>query len=249
MFSLKGIFSRQKNKIDQSRLPEHIAIIMDGNGRGAAKRGLPRAVGHRQGSNQLKKIVEFCDKIGIKYLTVYAFSTENWKRPKSEVDTLMSLLLDYLKNSDRELAGKKVRINVIGDIKGLPNNIQKEIVRVKNSTRNNNGLSLNIALNYGGRDEIIYAVKEIARDVKLGKLKPEDIDERAVASRLYTAGIPDPDFLIRTSGEKRISNFLLWQSAYTEFWYTDVYWPDFTEKYLIQAISDFQRRNRRFGGV
>lgn len=235
--------------INRKKLPGHIAIIMDGNGRWASKRGLPRSMGHREGSSNLKRIVNFCSEIGIKYLTVYAFSTENWKRPKSEVDTLMSLLEEYLKTADTELKGKNVRIKVIGDVTRLPESIQKEIKRVADSTSSNTGLTLVIALNYGGRDEIINAVKMISRDVEQGVLKVEDINAELFSNRLYTSGIPDPDLLIRTSGEQRISNFFLWQSAYTEFWYTDVLWPDFSERDIVKAIKDYQKRSRRFGGV
>lgn len=250
MSFFKKLFSgKYKDAAGNGKLPVHIAIIMDGNGRWAKKRGLPRNFGHREGSNTLKRIVKFCNGIGIKYMTVYAFSTENWNRPKSEVDTLMSLLLEYLKNADKELAGQNIRIRVIGEKTRLNEEIKNEITRVEKSTVGNTGLNLNIALNYGSRNEIVHAVKEIAKDVKLGKLKIEDINESALESRLYTACIPDPDLLIRTSGEERLSNFLLWQLAYTEFWYTDVLWPDFTKEHILEAIKVYQSRNRRFGGV
>lgn len=249
MLFLKGLFTKKKISRNTGNMPQHIAIIMDGNGRWAKKRGLPRNVGHREGSRNLKKMVAFCDKIGIKYLTVYAFSTENWKRPKNEVDGLMSLLLEYLKNAEKELGGDKVRIRVVGDVKGLPVEIQKEVDRVTKMTQGNEGMILNIALNYGGRDDIVKAVKEVAKDVAQGRLDVKDIDGQAISTRLYTAGTPDPDLIIRTSGEKRISNFLLWQAAYSEFWYTDVYWPDFREEHILEAIDEFQKRNRRFGGV
>ena len=249
MFFLKKFFSKDRRDIDCDRLPLHIAIIMDGNGRWARRRGLPRNVGHREGSNAIKKIVKYCDKIGIKYLTIYAFSTENWKRPRNEVDTLMELLLEYLRNADRELAGNSVRIKVIGDMDGLPADIQKEIKRVTRSTADNKGMTLNIALNYGSRDEIISAIRGIAGDVVSGRLDIGSINEELLSNRLYTAAIPDPDMIIRTSGEKRISNFLLWQSAYSEFLFTDVLWPDFTEDRIKEAIKEYQNRNRRFGGV
>lgn len=239
----------EASEIDYKRLPAHIAIIMDGNGRWAKRRNIPKNLGHREGANSLKKIVAYCDRIGIKYLTVYAFSTENWKRPKGEVDALMSLLLEFLKNADRELAGKNVSIRIIGNVKALSDVLQKEIVRVTKSTAGNTGMRLNIALNYGGREEIIYAVRELVKDVELGSIKSEDINEETLANRLYTAGVPDPDLLIRTSGEKRLSNYLLWQSAYTEFWYTDVLWPDFKEQNMLQAILEYQKRDRRFGGI
>ena len=249
MFLIGKWLRKEKTKVDMNSLPQHIAIIMDGNGRWARKRGLPRNIGHKEGSRNLRKIVAFCSKIGIKHLTVYAFSTENWSRPKSEVDGLMSLLLEYLRNAEKELGGENIRIKVIGDMNGLPEEIRREAARVTKITQKNTGLTLNIALNYGGRCDIISAVQEVARDVKAGKLDIESIDEQTLSIRLYTAGIPDPDLVIRTSGEKRISNFLLWQVAYSEFWYTDAYWPDFGEEHILQAIRDFQKRNRRFGGV
>ena len=252
MSFLKNIFKirdRRKSNIDYTKLPAHIAIIMDGNSRWAKKRALPRSVGHREGAKTLKEISTFCGEIGIKYLTVYAFSTENWKRPKSEVDALMSLLLDYLKNAETHIGGKNVRIQVIGDISVFDDNIKKEIDRVTKLTSKNSGLILNIALNYGSRDEIVHAAKRIAKEVAEGKINAGDIDEKVLNDRLYTAAIPDPDLLIRPGGEKRLSNFLLWQSAYTELWYTDVLWPDFKKEHILEAISDYQKRNRRFGGI
>ena len=246
-------FDRNKRKgpvLDKKEpLPAHIAIIMDGNGRWAAQRGLPRSVGHREGANTLKRVVRVCDEIGIKYLTVYAFSTENWSRPKEEVDALMSLLLEFLRNADSELAGKNIKIKVIGEFEGLTAEIKKEIVRVVESTKNNTGLTLVIALNYGSRSEITSAVARIARDVKSGGLKPEDISEKLISDYLYTAGIPDPDLVIRPSGENRLSNFLLWQSSYAELWYSDILWPDFSKKHLLEAIGEYQKRNRRYGGL
>jgi undecaprenyl diphosphate synthase len=247
------IFGHSKHispALDKSGLiPVHIAIIMDGNGRWASKRGLPRNAGHREGANTLKRIVRICDEIGVKFLTVYAFSTENWNRPKDEVDALMSLLLEFLKNADNELAGKNIRIRVIGESEGLSNEIKKEIARITSNTMNNTGLTLLIALNYGSRTEITNAAARIAREVKRGTLNPEDINEKLFSRYLYTSDIPDPDLVIRPSGEHRISNFLLWQSSYSEFWYSDILWPDFSKKYLIEAITEFQRRNRRFGGL
>ncbi len=246
-------FDRNKRKgpvLDKKEpLPAHIAIIMDGNGRWAAQRGLPRSVGHREGANTLKRVVRVCDEIGIKYLTVYAFSTENWSRPKEEVDALMSLLLEFLRNADNELSGKNIKIKVIGEFEGLTAEIKKEIVRVVESTKNNTGLTLVIALNYGSRSEITSAVARIARDVKSGGLKPEDISEKLISDYLYTAGIPDPDLVIRPSGENRLSNFLLWQSSYAELWYSDILWPDFSKTHLLEAIGEYQKRNRRYGGL
>lgn len=254
MSFFKGFFKKydldnSNFEIDYNNLPVHIAIIMDGNGRWAKKRKLPRSVGHREGSNNLDKIAHFCGEIGIKYLTVYAFSTENWKRPKSEVNTLMELLLDYLKNAEKHIDGRSVRIRTIGDTSILSKEIQEQIVRVTKLTENNSGLTLSIAINYGGKDEIIHAVKELAKEVAEGKIKYDIIDEAMITKRLYTKDIPDPDLLIRPGGEKRVSNFLIWQSAYTEFWYTDVLWPDFRKEHIIEAIKEYQLRNRRFGGV
>ena len=247
------IFNRGKHNgpvLDNKEpIPAHIAIIMDGNGRWASKRGLPRNAGHREGANTLKRIVRISDELGIKYLTVYAFSTENWSRPKDEVDALMNLLLEFLKSADSELAGKNIRIRVIGESEGLTNEIKKEIARITANTMNNTGLTLLIALNYGSRAEIANAAVKIAKEVKRGALKPEDVNEKLFARYLYTSDIPDPDLVIRPSGEHRISNFLLWQSSYSEFWYSDILWPDFSKKYLLEAISEFQKRNRRFGGL
>ncbi len=250
------LFFGKKNKktggaipAQHGQVPEHIAIIMDGNGRWAAKRGLPRSAGHREGANTLKRIVIAGNDIGIKYLTVYAFSTENWARPKDEVDTLMSLLLEFLKNADKEIAGRNIRILVIGSSEGLSAEIKNEISNLTVNTAGNTGLTLVIALNYGSRGEITNAVKRISREVKKGSLRPEEINEKLVSSYLYTSGIPDPDLIIRPSGESRLSNFLLWQASYAEFWYSDILWPEFTKDHLLQAISDYNKRNRRFGGI
>lgn len=231
------------------KLPEHIAIFMDGNGRWARRRGLPRSAGHREGANRLKEIVRVCGDLGIKYVTVYAFSTENWNRPKEEVNYLMSLYLEFLKNADKEIGDKNIRILIIGDIRELSSELQKEAARVMENTKKNNGLVLVVALNYGSKREITDAVKRICGGVKKGSIKIEDINEQLVSNYLYTAGIPDPDLVIRPSGENRLSNFLLWQSSYSEFWYSDILWPDFTKNNLLQAISDYQKRNRRFGGI
>jgi len=246
---LLDIFFKKRKAINMEVMPRHIAIIPDGNGRWAKKRGLPRSAGHRIGSNTLKRIVHLCSNLGIKYLTIYAFSTENWKRPKEEVNTLMSLLLEYLRNAAKELTDSNIRIRIIGDRKGLPQDIQEEIMRVEKLTENYSGLNLVFALNYGGKNELVNVIKGIARDVKEGSFKLDNIGEDTVEKKLYTRGIPDPDLLIRTSGEKRISNFLLWQAAYTEFWFTDVLWPDFKDKHLMEAIEEYQNRQRRYGGV
>jgi undecaprenyl diphosphate synthase len=245
------LFKKNKyiTKVDMDKLPKHIAIIMDGNGRWAKKRGLPRTVGHREGARTLKTISTFCGNIGIKYLTVYAFSTENWKRPKAEVDSLMDLLLDYLKNAEKHIGGKDVRIQTIGDTSVMSGEIQKEIERVTRETKNNSGLILNIALNYGGRDEIVHCVKDIVEKIQKGKISKDDINEEMISNNIYTKNIPDPDILIRPGGERRLSNFLLWQVAYSEIWYTDVLWPDFREKHIVEALLDYQNRNRRFGGL
>lgn len=242
-------FAQKKINEDFKVVPNHIAIIPDGNGRWAKKRGLPRSIGHREGSMTIKKVVIYCSKIGVKNLTVYAFSTENWKRPQTEVDMLMNLLLEFLRNAEKELDGSNVRIKVIGDVNGLPKELQQEIVRVQNLTSINNGLSLNIALNYGSRCEMLNAVKEITKKVNEGKLSIDEIDETQFESCLYTTGIPDPDLLIRTSGEQRISNYLLWQCAYTEFWFTNELWPDIGESHIAEAIIAYEKRNRRYGGV
>ncbi|SEF45316.1 undecaprenyl diphosphate synthase [Caloramator fervidus] len=235
--------------IDMSNIPQHIAIIMDGNGRWAKRRNLPRTMGHRAGVETIREIVKTCSKLGVKYLTLYAFSTENWKRPKEEVNALMNLLVEYLRGEVDELNKNNVIINWIGDISKLPSMCQAELIRAKEITKNNTGLMLNLALNYGGRDEIKRGIVNIVKDVKEGKLNINDINEELISSYLDTSKMPDPDLLIRPSGELRISNFLLWQIAYAELWFSDVLWPDFTSKHLIQAIKDYQMRDRRFGGI
>jgi undecaprenyl diphosphate synthase len=249
MSFLKNIIGPKDNSEILSSVPQHVAIIPDGNGRWAKKRGLPRSVGHRQGSMTLKKIVIYCSKIGVKYLTFYAFSTENWKRPQSEVDALMSLLLEFLRNAEKELEGSNVIIKVLGDVKALTPELQKEIERVQRMTGINTGLQLNIALNYGSKLEIIDAVRQIAKDVKDNKLSVDKIDDTVFEKYLYTKDMPDPDLLIRTSGEQRISNYLLWQCAYTEFYFPQKLWPDFTERDIFEAIRAFNSRNRRYGGI
>lgn len=234
--------------MQERNLPKHIAIIMDGNRRWAKERGLETRLGHKEGAETLKKIAKYANQIGIKYLTVYAFSTENWKRTKEEVGALMGLLqmyvADFLKDSDLE----NVKINILGDISKLDKGLQNSIEKAIDRTKNNTGLTLNVAFNYGGRDEITKAMKKVAEKVKNKEINVEDIDEQLVSENLYTAGQPDPDLLIRPGGEKRISNYLLWQLAYTEFLFIDKYWPDFTEKDLDEAIEIFESRNRKFGG-
>ena len=236
------------NQIDKNNLPKHVGIIMDGNGRWAKKRGLPRVAGHRAGAQNLKTITEFAGNMGIKYLTAYAFSTENWKRPKEEVDALMDLLLNYLRDK-KQLAGKDVVIKIIGDRTRLSDEINTEIDVIEDYTKDNPGLTLFLAINYGGRQEIVKSVKELAEKIEKGEMSAKEITEDSVSSCIYTHEVPDVDLIIRPSGELRISNFLLWQSAYSEFWFSDINWPDFKPKDFAQAILDYQNRNRRFGGV
>ncbi len=234
---------------DSDSLPRHIAIIMDGNGRWARKRLMPRTIGHRAGMGSLKKVVKACDEFKIPVLTVYAFSTENWKRPESEVQFLMKLLVEFLHKELDELNENDVCINVIGDYSVLNQECQDEIRRALLTTRNNQGLVFNIALNYGARAEMVEAIKNIVDIVISGEISRDSICEATVSSFLYTGGIPDPDLLIRTAGELRLSNFLLWQLAYTELWVTDRLWPDFTREDLLDAIRDYQQRDRRFGAL
>lgn len=232
-----------------SAVPSHIAIIMDGNGRWAKKRGLPRIMGHREGAKSVRVITEACAEVGVKYVTFYAFSTENWKRPADEVKFLMGMLDTYLKQERKTIMKNNIRFNVIGDIVKLPRNVVLKIKKLIKDSSKNTGLTMTLALNYGSRDEITKAVRKIAEKVKKGKLKLSDIDEKLISSCLYTAGIPDPDLMIRTSGEMRISNFLLWQLAYSELYVTPVLWPDFRKKELFVAIEEFNKRERRFGGI
>ncbi len=245
------MFFKKQNKqeIDMLRIPKHIGVIMDGNGRWAKKRGLPRSAGHSAGADALKKIITEANNLGVKYITVYAFSTENWKRPKEEVDYLMNLLLDYLRNAEKTLSGENVVIRAIGSRKELSQEICDQIVKTEEFTKNNTGIVMNIALNYGAREEITNAVREICKDVKNGKTDIDSITDKTVENHLYTKGQPEVDLLIRTSGEQRLSNFMLWQVSYAEMWFTNKLWPDFRPKHLRQAIYDFQNRGRRFGGI
>ena len=244
------LFKKKKEiEFDPNAIPAHIAIIMDGNGRWAKKRGLSRSMGHREGSRVLKKIVEVSHKLGVKYLTVFAFSTENWSRPREEVDQLLSLMLDYLKNSENELRGEPIRIRVIGDRTRLPDDFVREIERVEGNTAHLNGLNLVIAINYGGRQDIVNAAVKLIDEVKSGRLNESQIDVNSFSNFLYTTGIPDPDLLIRTSGEIRVSNFLIWQCSYSELFFTETLWPDFTEQHLHDAILQYQGRQRRYGGI
>lgn len=238
-----------KDQIALERLPRHIAIIMDGNGRWAQKRALPRSMGHRAGVEALRRVVKTCSELGIEVLTVYAFSTENWSRPKDEVGVLMTLLTEYLRKELQELHQNNVVIRAIGGIADLPRDAQRELEHSIKSTRNNTGLILNLALNYGGRAEIVDAVKKLSEDVLNGKHKIEEINEERFSDALFTRGLPDPDLMIRTSGEMRLSNFLLWQLAYAEIVVIKELWPDFGEQALLEAIITYQKRDRRFGGI
>ncbi|TVQ87012.1 MAG: isoprenyl transferase [Bacteroidetes bacterium] len=236
-----------KQNINKNKLPKHIAIIMDGNGRWAKQRGKERIFGHENGVQAVRETVEAAGEIGVKHLTFYAFSTENWCRPKSEVNTLMELLVNAIKNETPELLEKGVKLNAIGDIDSLPEACIKELKEAIEITKNNTRLTVTVALSYSSQWEIVNAVKQIARKVKENKIDPENIDKNLFKQFLQTHGIPDPDLLIRTSGELRISNFMLWQIAYSELYFTPVMWPDFRKKHLYQAILDYQRRERRFG--
>ncbi|MBC8597115.1 isoprenyl transferase [Qingrenia yutianensis] len=243
-------FKKHKSvRVDKMSFPKHIAIILDGNGRWAKKRGLPRSAGHSMGAKNLENVVRYLKDTSVRYLTVYAFSTENWKRPKDEVDDLMALLEKYLRNYDELLGGEDVRLKIIGRKEGLSDTLIDLINEVEEKSKNRKQLTVSIALNYGGRQEICDAAKKIAEDVKSGKIDVSDIDENLFNDYIYTKNIPDPDLIIRPSGEERLSNFLLWQCAYSEFWFSNVCWPDFTPDKLEGAVADFQKRNRRFGGV
>lgn len=238
-----------KYDIDLEKMPTHIAIIMDGNGRWAKSRFLPRTAGHKAGVETIRKVVKEADRLGLQYLTLYAFSTENWKRPKLEVDALMNLLVTYLKNEIDELHKNNVKLTAVGDFEKLPEACVKELHSAMDKTKDNTGVHLNLALNYGGRNDIREAVVEIAKEYKEGKISLEDITEERIKKHLSTGEIPDPDLVIRTSGEQRLSNFLLWDIAYSEFYYTDIHWPDFDGETLEKAICAYQKRDRRFGGV
>lgn len=249
---------RFKNTMDKNNLPEfsvlpkHIGIIMDGNGRWAKKRNLPRYKGHIEGAKTFRKIGEFAADLGVKCLTFYAFSTENWKRPQEEVNAIMELFREYLKEADERSAEneeKGITLRFIGDKKGIPEDIAALMSHIENISSDKSKVVLNIAINYGGRHEIVNAVREIAEKVKSGEMDVCDIDENTISDYLYTKNLPDPDLIIRPSGECRLSNFLTYQSAYSELWFSDVLWPDFTEADLVSALREFERRNRRFGGV
>ena len=234
---------------NERKIPVHVAIIMDGNGRWARKRGLPRTVGHTQGARTVEQILEDADLMGIRYLTVYAFSTENWSRPDSEVKALMNLLRTYMKTSLAKCARNNVKIRVIGDKSRLDRDLQISIANLEKETETNTGISFQIAINYGSRDEIVRAVRSAAERVRSGELDPSDITEELISDSLDTYGIPDPDLLIRTGGEQRISNFLLWQTAYAELYFSEVAWPDFSKAELEKAVDAFNHRERRYGGL
>jgi len=254
MPDLDGLAKRGKleasliRRIDPSRLPGHVAVIMDGNGRWAAQRNLPRVAGHRAGIQSVREIVETSAQLGLHVLTLYAFSVENWKRPRSEIRTLMSLLKEYVRRELRNIHANNIRFQTIGRIQELDPSVRSELDRAKRTTYDNSGMILNVALNYGGRAELVDTFNRLAEDLgSNGHRLP--ISEEMVSRSLYTSGIPDPDLLIRTSGEMRISNFLLWQIAYAEIWITPTYWPDFRRRHLLEAVLEFQRRNRRYGGL
>ena len=239
-----------EKKINQpgDNVPRHIAIILDGNGRWARRRGLPRTAGHAAGSENFRKIATYCKNIGVEYLTVYAFSTENWKRPEDEVKTIMRLLRRYLNEAIDTMERDKIRMKIFGDVAGLPQELQELVQKTDEISKRYEGFQANICLNYGGRDEIVHAARRYAADLAAGKVQGE-LSEEQFGGYLYSAGIPDPDLLIRPGGEQRISNFLLWQCAYAEFYFTDVLWPDFSPQELDKAIAEFQRRDRRYGKV
>ena len=249
---LKKLFNRKQSDtpaIDSNAIPKHVAIIMDGNGRWAKRRGMPRSMGHRAGADVLKQIVIAADEIGIRALTVYGFSTENWKRPEQEVSLLMALIKEYLNNNVKYMHEHNVRIRFIGFIGALSEELQQIIQDAELLTQNNTGLTLQLAINYGGRDEIVRTIRDITNSVKAGTITADDITEDYVSSQLFTKEFSDVDLLIRPSSDFRISNFLLWQLAYAEFWFTDLYWPDFTKETLLEAVAAYQKRERRFGGL
>ncbi|HOP35586.1 MAG TPA: isoprenyl transferase [Syntrophales bacterium] len=234
-------------EIDGKRIPRHIAVIMDGNGRWAKQRSLKRIEGHRKGAQSVREIVRACREIGVRYLTLFAFSVENWQRPREEVTALMVLLREYLLSELEEMLENGISLRSIGNVEALPPLIRETLAEIEDKTKGNDRMTLTLALSYGGRDEIVTAAREIARRSRAGTLKEEEITKETFSRFLFTAAMPDPDILIRTSGEYRISNFLLWQMAYTELYFTDVLWPDFSREHLLRAIADYQNRERRFG--
>ena len=248
-----GLFDLKKSceagQVDMSRLPRHIAIIMDGNGRWAKQRGLPRTAGHKVGAEVFRKIARYCKKLGVEYLTVYAFSTENWKRPQDEVDTIMGLLKQYMLEAIDSMEEEKIRLKFFGDMTALSPELQALVEKTNALSKQIDGVQANICLNYGGRDEILRAARTFARQCAAGEKQPEELTEAVFGDYLFSAGVPDPELIIRPSGEVRLSNFLLWQCAYSEFYFCDTLWPDFSEATLDAAIIDYQKRDRRFGGV
>lgn len=246
------MFFRKKKTVDvldMDNIPQHIGIIMDGNGRWAKRRGLPRTAGHKMGAKTLENIADYCSEIGVKVITAYAFSTENWSRPKEEVDAIMDLLHDYLIDAKTKFVERDARLTISGDRSKFSDKLKSAMESAIDATKDGKKITINLALNYGGRDELVRAAKAVSADVAEGKIDPDNIDEDVLASYLDTAGMPEVDLIIRPSGELRLSNFLLWQAAYSEFWYSDVCWPDFTSEDMKAAIIDYQKRNRRFGGV
>lgn len=235
-------------EFNKENMPKHIGIIMDGNRRWAKSKGKPASFGHKEGAKTLEKIVRYANKIGLEHITVYAFSTENWKRAEEEVSTLMKLLQSYLDDYSKRADSENIKVKILGDITALSQGMQKSIISCMERTKDNTGVTFNIALNYGGRDEIVKAIKKIAEEAKNGKIEITDINEEMVSNNLYTAGQPDPDLIVRTSGELRISGFLTWQSVYSELLFIEKNWPEFTEKDLDDAIIEYQRRTRKFGG-
>ncbi len=245
----RDIVDIKNRNLEFNNMPQHIAIIMDGNGRWAKKRLLPRTMGHREGMKSIKRIVEACMELKIQVLTVFAFSTENWRRPQNEVSYLMDLLIEFLNKELQEMHENDIRIKILGDFSSLPKNCVDSIEHALQLTSENQKMTFNLAINYGGRTEILQAVKRLGQEISEGRINTSDISEEVFSSYLYTNTMPDPDLLIRTAGELRLSNFLLWQIAYTELWITDVTWPEFTKEHLLQAITEYQKRDRRFGGL
>ena len=239
-----AFFKKKKETHVDRKIPEHIAIIMDGNGRWAKNRSLPRTAGHAAGSKKFKEIARYCNKIGVKHLTVYAFSTENWRRPKEEVDAIMNIFRDYLRDS-ANFKSENIKLEFIGDRSGMPEDIVELMAQAEFDSKDATGLKCYMAINYGGRDELVHAVRDIIKE----GIPAEDITEDTISSHIYTSHYPDPELIIRPSGEYRLSNFLIWQSAYSEFWFSNILWPDFSINDLEQAIDDYNKRNRRFGGV
>lgn len=249
-----GLFSKKHRhhgagQVDRDRLPRHIAIIMDGNGRWAKRRGLPRTAGHKVGAETFRKIATYCKELGVEYLTVYAFSTENWSRPAEEVGTIMGLLKQYMLEAIDTMERDKIRLRFLGDLSALSPELQALVERTNEISRHIQGFQANVCLNYGGRDELLHAARRFAADCAAGTARPEELTEEGFERYLYTAGLPDPELIIRTSGEERLSGFLLWQCTYSEFYFCDTLWPDFAERDLDKAIIAYQSRDRRFGGV